>query len=796
MLNNLRTLLVLFVAVVATNFALSLGSPPSSDFSVAPGTVVPTGTTICYTDLSDDNGEAITNWDWTFGTAAANYNATTAGTANPPCVTYNTAGTFNTCLTVTNADDNDQLCQTITVTPEYNIGIEDGNTITGCGSLVTDDGGFSGNYGNNQNNSTTFCSGSTDLISLVMQSIDLAAGDVITIYEGTGTGGTVATTYTSADNGTSPTIIIINTCITIELVTDGSVTAAGFSAVVNCVPDNYYVISGFDGQTITDCGSGVTFWDPGGPSANYGNNENYTITFCAANATDVVQILFQSFQLGSGDQLNVYDGSTTGGSLIYTADNSDNGNNGFITPGLTITGVSQCMTFEFISDGSGTSSGWEGDISCETPPAPCNANPIAADNFDAATMICDFSQYCGITSSFYGVDMGNIGQSSEFNGSLENNSWLMFTADATTASFTVATASASCYIQIGIYAVDANENFTWLSPESINGGFDYTNVDDGFAGTGTLNAQGMTPGETYYIMIDGHGGSVCDYTLTAGIGVQLPEPLAAGPVTMCVGDIELASVSDNNGSTNVDWEWTWNNGAGGPMQGSSIDLSTFAAGTYTFDVVAEDYTECVSAVLQDQVTIIIDPCVVLPVELVNFQVNCDDNYRLVSWQTASEINNDYFILERAGKNLIFEEVETINGVGNSNSLNNYSVMDFDRSENLFYYRLKQVDFDGTEKYSNVISSSICNNSNLMIQNVYYDNSSDEIVVKYTVSSAMEVNLKLTNLTGDISLNETLILQEFENEVRLDASNLASTTIYIMTLETAQTVDTKKILIIR
>lgn len=794
MLSPLFRFITLIFMIFVGNSVLA-GNPTSS-FTVTPGTAVPTGTCVSFVDGSSANDPPLTNWDWTFAGQAPDYFGL-PGSEVPPCVTYNTVGAYDVCLTVTESDgDDNQSCQTINVHNEYNIGTENGNTINTCSGMVTDDGGFAGAYANNQNNVVTFCSGSTDFMQFQFQTIDLAAGETINIYEGTGTGGPLIGSYNSGNNGNSPGVVGLNTCMTIEFISDGATTAQGFVGLISCVPDNYYVISGYNGQTITDCGGGATFWDPGGPGGNYGTNENYTITFCAASPTDVVQILYNSFFLSPGDELNAYDGIGTGGSLIYTANNTDNGNNSWLFPGLTITSTDQCITYEFISDGAGTNSGWNGSINCVTPPAPCNANPIASDNFDAAPIICDFSQYCGETSSFYGVDMGFTGQTAVFDGSLENNSWLSFTADSTNASFTVATNVGCSGIQIGIYAVDANENFTWLSPEVINGGFDYTNVNDGFSGTGVLNAQGMTPGETYYIMIDGHGGAVCDYTLTAGIGVQLPDPLAEPDFPMCTGDPEFINVLDQNGSSNVDWEWTWDNGAGGPIQGDSIDISAFPPGTYTFLAVATDFNECAVGTVGDSVTVVIDPCGALPVELLNFKVDCYESNRVVTWQTTTESDNDYFVLERANESLIFDDIETVSGAGTSLESHMYSFEDYQRLEGNTYYRLRQVDYDGMFTYSDIISTSSCTNSAFEVHNVYFDKTTNEIVINYNANKTTSVDLLLSDLRGKSYVNESRIAQSNDSQIRIDASRLQNTSFYILQMNTDTSVDSDRIIISR
>ena len=67
--------------------------------------------------------------------------------------------------------------------------------------------------------------------------------------------------------------------------------------------------------------------------------------------------------------------------------------------------------------------------------------------------------------------------------------------------------------------------------------------------------------------------------------------------------------------------------------------------------------------------------IVLPVELVSFDAKCNEAFTEVKWETASEKNNDYFLLQRAGEDLKFETIATIKGNGNSNSIKQYSFKD-------------------------------------------------------------------------------------------------------------------------
>lgn len=790
-MKNFRIILSAFTLFIFGNSAIA-ATNPTANFTVSPGTTITAGTTVCYTNTSTPNSgaaaQAINNWTWTFGGAAPDYIATTAGTANPPCVTYNTLGTFQTCLTVTDTQgDNNQLCRTISVVEGYDVGTQNGNTLSSiCGALIIDNGGIGGNYTNNANNTVTICSGSTNLMTLQSSLIDLAAGDYIEIFNGPTTASPLITTITSANNGSLDNIVGNQTCITVRFVTNASGVAQGFSFIANCYNPNHVIMGGANnGISLSGCGKQI--YDPG-YTGNYSNNQSYTTTICANSSSQVAQILFNEMHLAAGDQLNFYDSST--GQLIYTAENSDNGNNSFLFPGLTVTGISQCMVVEFISNGSGTDTGFRGTISCPTPPAGCNGNPIAADNYEAATLICDFSAYCGTTSSFYGVDMGHVGQTSVFDGSLENNSWLSFIADAATASFNLNVTGCGSGLQVGIYSIDANENFTWLSPESING-VDYTDIDFGFTGSGVLNAQGMTPGETYYIMLDGHGGAVCNYSLTAGIGVLLPDAQASPDISMTCGDPNSVSVVDGNGSTGIDWTWTYTGtSSGGPFTGSSVDVSGLPAGTYNFTVEATDFTACTATPIEDFVTVTVT-CP-LPVELVNFNVECEQNGNVISWETISEQNNDYFDVQKSIDGSEFKSLEIIQGAGTTTHAHEYQVRDSEKINDVVYYRIRQVDIDGTENFSDIVSSNDCYTNGLQILKMYFNQSTSEVVIDYEVTRTTNAFLLMSDLVGRPYLSESLTLEPNSNQIRIKADNLSGNTMYILNVSSDNTSDTERI----
>tara|TARA_R110002020_G_scaffold23658_6_gene78639 strand:- start:4190 stop:5119 length:930 start_codon:yes stop_codon:yes gene_type:complete len=85
----------------------------------------------------------------------------------------------------------------------------------------------------------------------------------------------------------------------------------------------------------------------------------------------------------------------------------------------------------------------------------------------------------------------------------------------------------------------------------------------------------------------------------------------------------------------------------------------------------------------------------LPVELLYFNGSLEDNGVQLEWSTASEANSDYYELYRATDSLIWNEIGVIPAAGNSNSQITYHYFDPSIIWNTSYYKLEQVDFDGT-----------------------------------------------------------------------------------------------------
>ncbi len=96
----------------------------------------------------------------------------------------------------------------------------------------------------------------------------------------------------------------------------------------------------------------------------------------------------------------------------------------------------------------------------------------------------------------------------------------------------------------------------------------------------------------------------------------------------------------------------------------------------------------------------------LPIELLSFDAQLRNQDVLLEWVTVSEINNDYFTVERSKNGVDWEIIEIMDGAGTSEGLLKYSTWDYNPYGGISYYRLKQTDFDGSFTYSETIPIQI------------------------------------------------------------------------------------------
>jgi len=183
----------------------------------------------------------------------------------------------------------------------------------------------------------------------------------------------------------------------------------------------------------------------------------------------------------------------------------------------------------------------------------------------------------------------------------------------------------------------------------------------------------------------------------------------------------------------------------------------------------------------------------LPIELVSFNAIAVGNAVQLTWHTATELNNDYFTIERSADGETFTGVQTIEGAGNSSQSRNYETMDLNPISGTSYYRLKQTDYNGAYSYSDV-ASVVVNKSDLfsISPNPVTESRIALQLNKEEITGAME-SVLVTDMSG-----KTIFTQHFgssENPViALELPHEIASGIYLLTVKCLNSTMQKKFLV--
>jgi len=207
---------------------------------------------------------------------------------------------------------------------------------------------------------------------------------------------------------------------------------------------------------------------------------------------------------------------------------------------------------------------------------------------------------------------------------------------------------------------------------------------------------------------------------------------------------------------------------------------------------------------------------VLPVELTSFTAEINNGVILLNWQTATEVNNYGFEVERQYQvssieyqDAEWENIGFVQGHGTTNSPKDYSFVDdftLNHNPNLTHvsYRLKQIDNDGTISYSKIVTVDLTNittvedeiNYEFSLEQNYPNPFNPITTIKYSIAEENKVGLKIYDILGSeikTLVNETKAPGNYE--VELNGSNLASG-IYFYKLEAGINISIKKLTLLK
>ncbi len=137
----------------------------------------------------------------------------------------------------------------------------------------------------------------------------------------------------------------------------------------------------------------------------------------------------------------------------------------------------------------------------------------------------------------------------------------------------------------------------------------------------------------------------------------------------------------------------------------------------------------------------------IPVELTSFAAEVSDHEIILNWTTASELNNLGFEIERSIDNESFEKIGFVPGFGTTTDAKNYSYNVTEYRVGTQFYRLKQIDFDGTFDYSEVIEVEGVTPEQFTLFQNFPNPFNPSTSIKFSIPVDSNVKLKLFNMLG-------------------------------------------------
>ncbi|MBO4873951.1 MAG: T9SS type A sorting domain-containing protein [Bacteroidales bacterium] len=249
------------------------------------------------------------------------------------------------------------------------------------------------------------------------------------------------------------------------------------------------------------------------------------------------------------------------------------------------------------------------------------------------------------------------------------------------------------------------------------------------------------------------------------------------PSQVNTGDIQVAAYSGD----------CWRNFGGGvEISGTDNNIITITGATIPVD---PSYRAAVDFLITLGST---NPDLVLPIELLSFTATCDGKSSLVEWTTATERNNDYFSLERSDDAINFTEIARIAGAGNSIEPLDYSYTDFGIHGGDNYYRLVQVDYDGTRTISEIVVAN-CIEPEVAEPDVqaYPNPFNDELTVVLDNFGNRAATIEVYDMLGKLIYTNKIAAPQNSYETILNLSNLPPAA-YTVRVSTADFVINKNV----
>ena len=245
-------------------------------------------------------------------------------------------------------------------------------------------------------------------------------------------------------------------------------------------------------------------------------------------------------------------------------------------------------------------------------------------------------------------------------------------------------------------------------------------------------------------------------------------------------DSMYVSVSTNKGVT-------WNRLSGYQRYNASfatpgwqmetVSLSAYAG--QTIQIGFEGVSQYGNVIGLDQITVTAN--YPLPIKLTNFSGVREGSRNILNWETATEINNKGFELQRSINGKEFSQIVFVNSKaenGNSNAVLNYSFNDDKPLNGTNYYRLRQLDLDGKEFISNIVVLKSASITKAEISKVYPNPVKEQLNIILNTPNSERVSIRISDLVGKTISQKELQTNQGDNNIQFNISNLSRGTYLI------------------
>ena len=181
----------------------------------------------------------------------------------------------------------------------------------------------------------------------------------------------------------------------------------------------------------------------------------------------------------------------------------------------------------------------------------------------------------------------------------------------------------------------------------------------------------------------------------------------------------------------------------------------------------------------------------LPISFGTLSVKKAGNGAHVSWSTLSEINNDYFVVERSTDGINYTAAGTVKGAGNSSTLRAYSFTDPTVTAKVVYYRIRQIDLDRKQNLSSTVSLRL---DGIRIKNYTAYPNPFTTALRIQLESATQemAQVRLINTTGQVLRTLSVNIQKGDNTIVIPQMESVKAGLYYVELLSSEGIQTQKI----